>query len=69
MYLLDTMLVSELREARTVRAAPGVVAWAASVINLDSSHGSHDLQPELTARPTPSGCEYAPPMTGDQQCR
>ncbi|MFB1489435.1 MULTISPECIES: type II toxin-antitoxin system VapC family toxin [unclassified Thiocapsa] len=31
MYLLDTNLVSELRKARTGRADPGVVAWAASV--------------------------------------
>lgn len=31
MYLLDTNLVSELRKARTGRADPGVVAWAAGV--------------------------------------
>ena len=31
MYLLDTNLVSELRKARTGRADPGVVAWAAGI--------------------------------------
>lgn len=55
MYLLDTNLVSELRKARTGRADPGVVAWAASVINQDSSNGSHDPQPELMAHPTSMG--------------
>jgi hypothetical protein len=43
MYLLDTNLVSELREARMDRAAPGVVSWAAGVINQASGPGSHDL--------------------------
>jgi len=66
MYLLDTNLVSELRKARTGRADPGVVAWAANVINQDPVNGSHDLQPELTAHPTSSGCKYAPPMNGEQ---
>lgn len=31
MYLLDTNVVSELRRAKTGKADPGVVAWAASV--------------------------------------
>ncbi len=31
MYLLDTNLVSELRKARTGKADPGVVSWAAGV--------------------------------------
>lgn len=31
MYLLDTNVVSELRKAKTGKADPGVVAWAATV--------------------------------------
>jgi toxin FitB len=31
MYLLDTNVVSELRRAKSGKAHPGVVAWAASV--------------------------------------
>lgn len=31
MYLLDTNVVSELRKAKAGKAAPNVVAWAASV--------------------------------------
>lgn len=31
MFLLDTNLVSELRKAKSGKADPGVVAWAASV--------------------------------------
>jgi len=32
MYVLDTNVVSELRKAKSGKASPGVVAWAASVV-------------------------------------
>lgn len=32
MYVLDTNVVSELRKAKSGKANPGVVAWAASVV-------------------------------------